>query len=132
LARSFSAFSSRFFASSRSIDCRSASASSDDPVEGSLGGVASVAIQISGTFGSRQEEAQRLGRILRPKEKNSHFYTIVTSQTVEEEFAANRQKFLAEQGYEYSIIRWEEDSGLLMASGAFGSDAASCGTERLS
>jgi len=74
---------------------------------------ASVAIQISGTFGSRQEEAQRLGRILRPKENDSHFYTIVTSQTVEEEFAANRQKFLAEQGYEYSIIRWEEDSGLI-------------------
>lgn len=79
---------------------------------------ASVAIQISGTFGSRQEEAQRLGRILRPKEKNSHFYTIVTSQTVEEEFAANRQKFLAEQGYEYSIIRWEEDSGLLLSTEA--------------
>lgn len=67
---------------------------------------ASVAIQISGTFGSRQEEAQRLGRILRPKEKSSHFYTIVTSRTVEEDFAANRQKFLAEQGYEYSIVRW--------------------------
>lgn len=89
---------------------------------------ASVAIQISGTFGSRQEEAQRLGRILRPKEKNSHFYTIVTSQTVEEEFAANRQKFLAEQGYEYVILRWEENSGLLMSSGAVGSDACACGT----
>ncbi|HNY17635.1 MAG TPA: helicase-associated domain-containing protein [Treponemataceae bacterium] len=74
---------------------------------------ASVAIQISGTFGSRQEEAQRLGRILRPKDKDSHFYTIVTGQTVEEEFAANRQKFLAEQGYEYSIVRWEEDSGAI-------------------
>lgn len=71
---------------------------------------ASVAIQISGTFGSRQEEAQRLGRILRPKERESHFYTLVTSQTVEEEFAANRQKFLAEQGYEYTIIRWDEES----------------------
>ncbi len=69
---------------------------------------ASVAIQISGTFGSRQEEAQRLGRILRPKEKDSHFYTIVTGRTVEEDFAANRQKFLAEQGYEYSIVRWDE------------------------
>lgn len=69
---------------------------------------ASVAIQISGTFGSRQEEAQRLGRILRPKDKDSHFYTIVTARTVEEEFAANRQKFLAEQGYEYSIVRWDE------------------------
>lgn len=75
---------------------------------------ASVAIQISGTFGSRQEEAQRLGRILRPKEKDSHFYTIVTGQTVEEEFAANRQKFLAEQGYEYSILRWEDDSGSII------------------
>lgn len=73
---------------------------------------ASVAIQISGTFGSRQEEAQRLGRILRPKEKDSYFYTIVTGQTVEEEFAANRQKFLAEQGYEYSIVRWDEESAI--------------------
>lgn len=71
---------------------------------------ASVAIQISGTFGSRQEEAQRLGRILRPKEKDSRFYTIVTERTVEEDFAANRQKFLAEQGYEYQIMRWDEDS----------------------
>ncbi len=75
---------------------------------------ASVAVQISGTFGSRQEEAQRLGRILRPKDRDSHFYTIVTAQTVEEDFAANRQKFLAEQGYEYSIVRWEEDSGSIL------------------
>lgn len=73
---------------------------------------ASVAIQISGTFGSRQEEAQRLGRILRPKEKDSRFYTIVTARTVEEDFAANRQKFLAEQGYEYRIVRWDEQSGI--------------------
>ncbi len=73
---------------------------------------ASVAIQISGTFGSRQEEAQRLGRILRPKEKDSRFYTLVTARTVEEDFAANRQKFLAEQGYEYRIMRWEEHSGI--------------------
>lgn len=72
---------------------------------------ASVAIQISGTFGSRQEEAQRLGRILRPKEKDSHFYTVVTARTVEEDFASNRQKFLAEQGYEYSITRWDEMIG---------------------
>lgn len=72
---------------------------------------ASVAIQISGTFGSRQEEAQRLGRILRPKDKDSRFYTIVTARTVEEDFAANRQKFLAEQGYEYRIMRWDEQSG---------------------
>ena len=65
---------------------------------------ASVAIQISGVFGSRQKEAQRLGRILRPKECDSNFYTIVTRQTVEEEFAEKRQKFLAEQGYDYSIL----------------------------
>ena len=64
---------------------------------------ASVAIQISGSFGSRQEEAQRLGRILRPKEKDSHFYTIVTEYSEEETFASNRQKFLSEQGYSYSI-----------------------------
>lgn len=66
---------------------------------------ASVAIQISGTFGSRQEEAQRLGRILRPKEKDSHFYTLLSEFTVEEDFNANRQKFLAEQGYSYTIER---------------------------
>jgi len=71
---------------------------------------ASMAIQISGSFGSRQEEAQRLGRILRPKEnKNSYFYTIVSRSTVEEDFAANRQKFLAEQGYRYSLQHWEGD-----------------------
>jgi DNA excision repair protein ERCC-3 len=58
---------------------------------------ASVAIQVSGTFGSRQEEAQRLGRILRPKERPSHFYSLVSRYTVEEEFSANRQKFLTEQ-----------------------------------
>jgi DNA excision repair protein ERCC-3 len=62
---------------------------------------ASVAIQISGTFGSRQEEAQRLGRILRPKRKSSFFYSIITRNTVEEEFSANRQRFLVEQGYRY-------------------------------
>ncbi len=64
---------------------------------------ASVAIQISGSFGSRQEEAQRLGRILRPKEKNAYFYSIVSHNTVEEEFSSNRQKFLTEQGYKYHI-----------------------------
>jgi DNA excision repair protein ERCC-3 len=68
---------------------------------------ASVAIQVSGTFGSRQEEAQRLGRILRPKERNSFFYTIVSRYTSEEVFAANRQKFLAEQGYKYHIEIWD-------------------------
>mgnify|MGYP001260805787 CR=1 FL=1 len=67
---------------------------------------ASVAIQVSGTFGSRSEEAQRLGRILRPKDRSSHFYTLVTRFSCEEEFSANRQKFLAEQGYRYDIAVW--------------------------
>jgi DNA excision repair protein ERCC-3 len=83
---------------------------------------ASMAVQVSGSFGSRQEEAQRLGRILRPKGlpakglpskdfplkggRNSWFYTLVSRYTVEEEFAANRQKFLAEQGYKYFIQHW--------------------------
>lgn len=64
---------------------------------------ASVAIQISGTFGSRQEEAQRLGRILRPKKNSCYFYSVVSKFTVEEEFSANRQKFLVEQGYKYMV-----------------------------
>jgi DNA excision repair protein ERCC-3 len=72
---------------------------------------ASMAIQVSGSFGSRQEEAQRLGRILRPKDKNAKhhnalFFTLVSRYTVEEDFAANRHKFLAEQGYKYSIQHW--------------------------
>jgi DNA excision repair protein ERCC-3 len=67
---------------------------------------ASVAIQVSGSFGSRQEEAQRLGRLLRPKESGlpASFYTLVARDTVDQEFAQNRQRFLAEQGYAYSII----------------------------
>lgn len=67
---------------------------------------AAVAIQVSGMFGSRQEEAQRLGRILRPKpgENQAHFYSIVSRDTVEQEFALNRQLFLCEQGYEYRIL----------------------------
>ena len=68
---------------------------------------ASVAIQISGTFGSRQEEAQRLGRILRPKNQGSFFYSLVTRFSAEEEFASNRQKFLTEQGYKYHIEVWD-------------------------
>jgi DNA excision repair protein ERCC-3 len=70
---------------------------------------ANVAIQVSGTFGSRQEEAQRLGRILRPKadENQATFYTIVTRDTREAEFAMNRQLFLTEQGYHYDIESWE-------------------------
>ena len=67
---------------------------------------ASVAIQISGAFGSRQEEAQRLGRLLRPKQdgRSAAFYTIVAQDTSEQEFAQNRQRFLAEQGYSYEIL----------------------------
>jgi len=67
---------------------------------------AAVAIQVSGTFGSRQEEAQRLGRILRPKPgaNQAHFYTIVSRDTVEQEFAMRRQLFLCEQGYAYRIL----------------------------
>ena len=64
---------------------------------------ANVAIQISGTFGSRQEEAQRLGRILRPKDEPANFYTVVTLDSKEQEFAMKRQLFLTEQGYRYSI-----------------------------
>ena len=70
---------------------------------------ASVAIQLSGSFGSRQEEAQRLGRILRPKKRDSWFYSLVSRGTVEEEFAANRQRFLTEQGYRYTIDIWEDE-----------------------
>ena len=67
---------------------------------------ASVAIQVSGSFGSRQEEAQRLGRILRPKSdgRGARFYTVVTRDTVDADFAAHRQRFLAEQGYAYRIV----------------------------
>ncbi len=67
---------------------------------------ASVAIQVSGTFGSRQEEAQRLGRILRPKNKKAYFYSVVTKDTVEEEFANKRQLFFVEQGSSYHIEDW--------------------------
>jgi DNA excision repair protein ERCC-3 len=69
---------------------------------------ASVAIQISGSFGSRQEEAQRLGRILRPKDHSAYFYSLISRYTVEEEFGMNRQKFLAEQGYAYLLDVWDD------------------------
>jgi len=71
---------------------------------------ANVAIQISGTFGSRQEEAQRLGRILRSKQQGllAHFYTLVTRDTCDQEYAAKRQLFLTEQGYHYDIIYDDE------------------------
>jgi len=71
---------------------------------------ASVAIQISGTFGSRQEEAQRLGRIVRPKAdgRQARFYSLVTRDTVDQDYALNRQRFLTEQGYSYTIVRASE------------------------
>jgi DNA excision repair protein ERCC-3 len=71
---------------------------------------ASIAIQVSGTFGSRQEEAQRLGRVLRPKGdgRTAHFYSVVARDTVDAEFAAHRQRFLSEQGYSYRIIDADE------------------------
>jgi DNA excision repair protein ERCC-3 len=74
---------------------------------------ANVLIQVSGTFGSRQEEAQRLGRILRPKSNGevAHFYTLVTRDTREQDFAHHRQLFLTEQGYSYRIA----DAGELAA-----------------
>ncbi len=67
---------------------------------------ANVLIQVSGTFGSRQEEAQRLGRILRPKTggETAHFYSLVTRDTRELDFAHHRQLFLTEQGYSYAIV----------------------------
>ena len=71
---------------------------------------ASIAIQVSGTFGSRQEEAQRLGRILRPKSdgRSARFYSLVARDTIDQDFAQNRQRFLAEQGYSYRIIDADE------------------------
>jgi DNA excision repair protein ERCC-3 len=71
---------------------------------------ASIAIQVSGTFGSRQEEAQRLGRVLRPKAdgRGARFYSLVARDTIDQDFAQNRQRFLAEQGYAYRIIDADE------------------------
>ncbi len=70
----------------------------------------SVAVEVSGTFGSRQEEAQRLGRILRPKSdgRPAHFYAIVMRDTKDQTFGARRQMFLTEQGYKYEIL-YEDD-----------------------
>ena len=74
---------------------------------------ASVAIQVSGTFGSRQEEAQRLGRLLRPKHdgRQAHFYSVVSRDTNDQEVAVRRQRFLAEQGYAYRIVDAEQVLG---------------------
>ncbi len=71
---------------------------------------ATIAIQVSGTFGSRQEEAQRLGRILRPKAdgRGARFYSLIARDTIDQDFAQNRQRFLAEQGYAYRIIDADE------------------------
>jgi len=78
---------------------------------------ANVAIQISGTFGSRQEEAQRLGRILRPKSDGSGavFYSVVTLGSRDQEFAERRQLFLTEQGYAYEITEAQQLDGALPA-----------------
>ncbi len=86
---------------------------------------ANVAIQVSGTFGSRQEEAQRLGRILRPKTDGSfaYFYTIVTRDTRDQDFSANRQLFLTEQGYRYLI----EDGEHILSAGIAASAPTSSG-----
>jgi DNA excision repair protein ERCC-3 len=74
---------------------------------------ASVAIQVSGSFGSRQEEAQRLGRLLRPKSdgRSARFYTLVARDTLDQDFAAKRQRFLAEQGYAYRILDAKDIAG---------------------
>jgi DNA excision repair protein ERCC-3 len=78
---------------------------------------ANVMIQVSGTFGSRQEEAQRLGRILRPYEDQmAHFYTLVTKDTIDQQFSANRQLFLTEQGYQYTILYEDEVADYVPAS----------------
>jgi len=86
---------------------------------------AAVAIQVSGSFGSRQEEAQRLGRVLRPKEGDnaSYFYALVSEDTKELEFAMKRQMFLVEQGYRYRSVAWNE------ASRADGAKAAAKGEQ---
>jgi len=81
---------------------------------------AAVAIQVSGTFGSRQEEAQRLGRVLRPKSdgRAARFYAVVARDTVDQDYAAHRQRFLAEQGYAYEIV----DADDVLAGGAEGTE----------
>jgi DNA excision repair protein ERCC-3 len=83
---------------------------------------AAVAVQVSGSYGSRQEEAQRIGRIMRPKPGANEcwFYTVVTDGTKETEYARRRQLFLTEQGYAYRIMRMPE------AGGAARTEAAGC------
>jgi DNA excision repair protein ERCC-3 len=81
---------------------------------------ASVAIQVSGTFGSRQEEAQRLGRILRPKAGGGEavFYSVVTAGSRDQEFAEKRQLFLTEQGYSYQILEAQQMTSDMTTGGA--------------
>jgi DNA excision repair protein ERCC-3 len=83
---------------------------------------AAVAVQVSGTFGSRQEEAQRLGRVLRPKAdgRTARFYAVIARDTVDQEFAAHRQRFLAEQGYAYRIVDADDLDDLPMLGSAGG------------
>jgi len=80
---------------------------------------AAIAIQVSGTFGSRQEEAQRLGRVLRPKSdrRQAHFYTVVARDTIDTEYAAHRQRFLTEQGYAYTIVDADDVVGPSLSTG---------------
>jgi DNA excision repair protein ERCC-3 len=83
---------------------------------------ANIAIQVSGTFGSRQEEAQRLGRILRPKKDDNTaiFYSLISRDTSEERFGQNRQLFLTEQGYEYEIYTYDQFKELFTVPEAVG------------
>ncbi|HRG47324.1 MAG TPA: DEAD/DEAH box helicase [Leptospiraceae bacterium] len=90
---------------------------------------ANIAVQVSGTFGSRQEEAQRLGRILRPKQENNTatFFSLISRDTSEERFGQNRQLFLTEQGYEYEIYTLDQfqETGLLSEADRFPAKAIS-------
>ncbi|MEO5833182.1 MAG: DEAD/DEAH box helicase, partial [Nakamurella sp.] len=86
---------------------------------------ATVTVQVSGTFGSRQEEAQRLGRLLRPKsdKRQAHFYSVVSRDTVDTDYAAHRQRFLAEQGYAYHIVDADDLLGPALPGGTEGDRA---------
>ncbi len=88
---------------------------------------ANVLIQLSGAFGSRQEEAQRLGRILRPKDRPATFYSLVSGESSEQRFALHRQMFLAEQGYRYTIEDWR-DGGAAPADAAIETKATTVTT----
>jgi DNA excision repair protein ERCC-3 len=91
-----------------------------------------VCIQVSGAFGSRQEEAQRLGRILRPKAREACFYSLVSRETEEQELSLNRQLFLTEQGYRYYVEDWagEADAAAEAARTASGDNVISIAEAR--